>query len=210
MAGVALAIALAGCRWHFETRVDASGVPDGPLDGAASDAPADGNPALCGNAIVNPGEECDDGGATAACSASCQLVDQGPGGTCAAPKMLVLASTASGHGAKATGNTAAASNGAQSSCTPANTLDESYALVVANPETLTIVATPTTGWDLALAVRDGALACNQSTTICCVNAVGAGAAESSACSVSTGTVHIVIDASAGNQSGPYTLSISAP
>jgi len=85
-----------------------------------------------------------------------------------------------------------------------------FSVAVAAPVTLNIVLTPNTAWNTALAVRDGALACNQSTTICCVDAGGAGVAETSACAVPAGTMMIVVDSGGMNEAGPYTITITAP
>jgi len=210
--------ALAGCgRYGFQPPHDtglAGDVPAGSSDAPRGDGPGidAAPPPGCGDGVVGAGEQCDDGNLNAGdgCSPVCALEDQGPGATCAAPRALTLVPTASGHAATATGDTTTGSNSAQVSCTSANTLDQVFSVTVAAPVTLNIVLTPSTAWNTALAVRDAALACSQSTTICCVDAGGAGVAETSACAVPAGTVMIVVDSGGMNQAGPYTLTIGAP
>ena len=199
-----LVVALGACgRLRFDPEsspADARG--DGDVDAMV--------PLSCGDGVVDVGEECDTAGASLGCTASCQLADQGAGGTCPSPATLTLVPTATGMGASATGDTSTSTNTAQVSCTPANSLDRAYTVVIPSATTLSITLTPTTGWNPALAVRDAALACNQSTTLCCVDAAGAGIAETSACPVPAGSVMIVVDASSGGQSGPFALRVSMP
>jgi cysteine-rich repeat protein len=210
---IVLALVLVGgttaCRMHFD-RTDrdaaASASDSRGADGTNSDGTS-GN--VCGDGVASAPEECDDGAATAACSATCQLVDQGTGGTCTTPATLILANSPTGHAAFATGTTTGGTNTAQSSCTPANTIDTSYALTLATAQTVSLALTPT-GWDAALVARDGSLVCSTSTTIACVNQNANGGVETFTGPLPAGTIHIVIDANAGNQTGAYSLLVTTP
>jgi hypothetical protein len=168
---------------------------------------SDGAMASCGNGAVETPEQCDD--SSVGCS-SCMLADQGPGGSCLTPTTLALVPTTSGRAATATGDTSTSTNGAQLSCTPAGTLDRAYEITLAGATTLRITVTPTTNWDVAFAVRDAALACNDATTFCCVTEAAAGQPETSVCAVPSGSVLVVVDGSSGNESGPYRLDVTAP
>lgn len=208
---VVVLLLVAACgRRGFElpgTKIDASGDSTSGGDGQSQiDAEI---PVTCGDGVVDPGEDCDTGAASVGCTAGCKLADQGNGGTCAAPVALTLVPSTTGMRAMATGDTSTGVNGAQVSCTPANTLDRVYTVTLATATTLTVTVTPTT-WNTAVAVRDAALACTTSTTICCVDAGGAGIAETSPCPVSAGTVMVVVDSGGGIQSGPYTLTLGTP
>src|SRR5256885_511455 len=73
-----------GMRWAYRWRaivLGCSALLSCPISGARTAAVA----SLCGNGIVEPGEQCDDGGAngsTPCCSASCELIDGDRDGVC--------------------------------------------------------------------------------------------------------------------------------
>lgn len=196
---------LAACgRIGFEPPGDF--IATGAKDAADGNDSGDGATASCGNGVVEPPEQCDD--SSGGCSA-CMLADQGPGGPCLTPTALVLVPTTSGLAAMATGDTSSSTNGTQIQCTPGGTRDSSYEITLASATTLTITVTPTTTWHVAFAVRDAALTCGDPTTLCCVIGAATGQPQTSTCAVPGGSVHVVVDGSGGNESGPYRLEVTA-
>lgn len=197
---------LAACgRIGFEPPGDF--IATGAKDAADGNDSGDGATASCGNGVVEPPEQCDD--SSGGCSA-CMLADQGPGGPCLTPTALVFVPTTSGLAAMATGDTSSSTNGTQIQCTPGGTRDSSYEITLASATTLTITVTPTTTWHVAFAVRDAALTCGDPTTLCCVIGAATGQPQTSTCAVPGGSVHVVVDGSGGNESGPYRLEVTAP
>lgn len=191
--------------------------PDGSGDGNPGDVAnaADVLTSPCGNGMVDPEEECDDGNVRGSdgCSQGCVLEDQGPGGDlCLNPKRLTLVPIAGGRrGGIARGDTSSATSAAQGTCAGTSGLAPDRIYQVTLAETSDLSVSLLTPFDAVLYVRGfGGSACTDGAAeVGCADNVSSGQEEGVTLpGLLAGTYFIVVDGFEPSASGTYTLQVT--
>jgi cysteine-rich repeat protein len=170
------------------------------------------SPAVCGNSVIEGGEQCDDGGTddNDGCSSTCQFETTGPR-TCAAAEAVALQSVGAGTWAATLARGTTGFDATHNFNTSTTNVcyapgREAYFAVTAPAAGILRASVASSAFDTVIGVRKPCA--TSGNPLLCVNNVPKGSSESLATPIAAGeTLWIVVDSASATDFGRFTLNV---
>jgi cysteine-rich repeat protein len=165
-------------------------------------------PSACGNAVIEGGEQCDDGNMADldGCTIACQLEPPGANENCPGEEIVLVQQGDTYQGNIAAGTTNLAANITLNSCTSSLGRDAVYQ-ITAPIDGVLVASVPTAAFNVSLGARSACA--DAASQITCSNASAGNGGEAVTFTVTQGTTYyLIVDAPTAAAFGSFNLLVS--